>query len=100
MYKSTVVMKGPDTLVVSPQGKAGVMTEGGPELAKAGTGDVLGGIIAALLAQGCNAFEASALGAFIHARAGKLAARELGVHACMPEDIIVKIGPAFMSMEE
>lgn len=99
MYKSTVLLKGPNTLVTCGEDSLLLMDEGGPELAKAGTGDVLGGIIAALLSQGLAAHEAAILGAYVHAKAGKIAASNLGLHAVMPEDIICKIGPALLSME-
>ena len=99
MFKSTVLLKGPDTLIATPNGDISVMSEGGPELAKAGSGDVLGGIIAALMSQGLTAADSALLGAYVHARAGKMAARKMSVHAVMPEDIINKIGPALLSME-
>ncbi len=99
MFMSTVLLKGPDTLIATPQGELFLVDEGGPELAKAGSGDVLGGMIAAFLSQGLDAPHAALLGAYVHARAGKLAARKLSVHAVMPEDIINSIGPALLSME-
>lgn len=99
VYNATVVLKGPETLIVAVDGRARVMNAGGPELAKAGTGDVLAGIVAALLAQGLDALDAASLGTQIHANAGKLALGKLGIHAVMPEDIISYIGPAFLNME-
>lgn len=99
MFMSTVLLKGPQTLVSDGASRPYLMEEGGPELAKAGTGDVLGGIIAAFLSQGLDAVRAAYLGAYVHARAGKIAACKLGVHAVMPEDIIDKIGPALLSVE-
>ena len=99
MFNATVVLKGPETLIVAADGRTNVMNSGGPELAKAGTGDVLAGIIAALLAQGLDALDAASLGTQIHANAGKLALGKLGIHAVMPEDIISYIGPAFLTME-
>lgn len=99
MYDATVVLKGPETLVATPAGELRAVTEGGPELAKAGTGDVLGGMVAAFLAQGLDAFDAATLATFVHGRAGRLAARELSIHAVMPEDIICKIGPVLLGLE-
>ncbi len=98
-YEATVVLKGPETLIARPAGELRVVAEGGPELAKAGTGDVLGGMIAAFLAQGLDAFDAATLAVFVHGRAGRAAARELSVHAVMPEDIICKIGPVLLGLE-
>ena len=98
-YGSVVVLKGPGTLVVAPDGRAKMCVEGGPELAKAGTGDVLSGIVGSFLAQGLPPFDAACLGVFLHGRAGKLAASRIGANAVMAEDIIGTIGPAFVSLE-
>ena len=70
-----VLLKGPATVVADPDGRVLVVTAGDERLATAGTGDVLSGVIGALLAQGIDAFEAAAAGAWIHGRAGRLGAR-------------------------
>ena len=57
-----VLLKGDDTIVAAPGGRAAVSPGGTPALATAGTGDVLSGLIGALLAKGLDAFEAAALG--------------------------------------
>jgi NAD(P)H-hydrate epimerase len=75
---AVVVLKGDDTLVVSPDGRVAVSRGGSPALATAGTGDVLTGTIAALLAQGLDAFTAAAAGVLLHAEAGREAARAQG----------------------
>jgi ADP-dependent NAD(P)H-hydrate dehydratase / NAD(P)H-hydrate epimerase len=76
--QAVVVLKGDDTLVADPSGVVAVSAGGSPALATAGTGDVLCGVIAALLAQGLAPFTAAAAGVQLHAEAGRLAARAVG----------------------
>ena len=82
MYARTwghvVVLKGAFTLIAAPNGRTAVIPVATPALARAGTGDVLAGLIAGLRAQGLPAFEAAAAAAWIHAQAGLRAAETLG----------------------
>jgi NAD(P)H-hydrate epimerase len=71
--QAVVLLKGPATVVAEPDGRVAVNPTGGPELATAGSGDVLTGIIGGFLARGVPAFEAAAAGAYVHGHAADLA---------------------------
>ena len=73
-----VVLKGAFTLVAAPDGRLAVIPVATPALARAGTGDVLAGLITGLRAQGVEAFQAAVVGAWVHAYAGLQAAADLG----------------------
>ena len=76
-----VVLKGAFTIIASPDGRSTIIPVATPALAKAGTGDVLAGLIVGLRAQGLDAYYAAIAGAFIHAQAGLFAAESLGTTA-------------------
>ena len=83
-----VVLKGDDTLVADPEGRVAVSRGGAPALATAGTGDVLSGVIGAYLAKGMDPFHAACAGVFLHAAAGRLAARRIGTEGVIAGDVI------------
>ena len=82
-----LVRKGHRTIVAGPDGRCLVNTTGGSGLAKGGSGDVLAGLVASLLAQGMEPVEAAALAVWIHGRAGDLAQAEGTAYAMAPEDL-------------
>jgi hydroxyethylthiazole kinase-like uncharacterized protein yjeF len=69
----TIVYKGPDTVVAAPDGRAALAAPGSRWLATAGTGDVLAGIVGAMLARGLDPFGAACAGVWLHARAAEIA---------------------------
>ena len=85
---AVVVLKGDDTIVTRPGGPLAVSPGGSPALATAGTGDVLSGLIGALLAKRMDPFEAAALGALAHVLAGRAAADRFGADHVMAGDVI------------
>lgn len=86
-YGACVVLKGCGTVVAEQSGEYSICSEGNPGMATAGSGDVLTGIIAALMGQGMSQFEAAMAGVIAHALAGDLAAEKLGESALVAGDI-------------
>ena len=85
-YNCVTVMKSHKTIVTSPDGEIYYNTTGSSALAKAGSGDVLTGIISGLLAQKMNIFDASCLGVYLHGLAGDLAKNDLTEYGVLASD--------------
>ena len=86
-YGGAVVLKGAGSLVVTDEGMIGVCENGNPGMASGGMGDVLSGVIAALLAQGHRLADAARIGTYVHAAAGDRAAREGGERGLLAGDL-------------
>jgi NAD(P)H-hydrate epimerase len=97
---AVVLLKGPHTIITSPNGQRYVNPTGNSGLAKGGSGDVLTGLIAGLLGQGMEPTEAAAAGAFVHGLAADLAAARQSVRSITPGDVIDQFGAAFAQLEK
>ncbi|PIS02290.1 MAG: bifunctional ADP-dependent NAD(P)H-hydrate dehydratase/NAD(P)H-hydrate epimerase [Chlamydiae bacterium CG10_big_fil_rev_8_21_14_0_10_42_34] len=95
--KVVVVLKGAPTFIFEPGSKPIIVPRGDPGMATAGSGDVLTGMIAAFLAQGCTVCESAVLGVTLHAIAGEKAAKELTSPCVIASDLIKYLPAAFRS---
>ena len=95
-----VMLKGPFTVVASPEGDLRIIPYANPALATAGTGDVLAGVVAALLAQGMPSFDAASVGAFLHGAAGELVLRRLGDRGAVASDLLPALPLAAKALRE
>jgi NAD(P)H-hydrate epimerase len=92
--KAIVVLKGDDTIIAQPDGRAAVSPGGAPALATAGTGDVLSGVIGAFLSKRMDPFHAACAGVFVHVNAGRYAAEEIGPEGVIASDVIAALPAA------
>ncbi|GAC1318547.1 MAG: bifunctional ADP-dependent NAD(P)H-hydrate dehydratase/NAD(P)H-hydrate epimerase [Thermoleophilaceae bacterium] len=95
---AVVVLKGDDSIVASPQGPTAISRGGSPALATAGTGDVLSGVIVALLGKGLDPFAAACAGVLVHATAGRQAADRHGADHTIAGDVIESLPAAFADL--
>ncbi|GAC1503120.1 MAG: bifunctional ADP-dependent NAD(P)H-hydrate dehydratase/NAD(P)H-hydrate epimerase [Steroidobacteraceae bacterium] len=86
-WNQTVVLKGAGTIVASPDGHVAINSTGGPNLATAGAGDVLSGIVGGLLAQGCPPWQAAVAGTYLHGKAGDLLRETVGDAGTLAGDL-------------
>jgi hydroxyethylthiazole kinase-like uncharacterized protein yjeF len=94
--QAIVVLKGDDTIVAVPDGRAAVNRGAAATLATAGTGDVLSGVIGAFLAKHIDPWHAACAGVLLHARAGRLAASRIGPEGVIASDVIALLPDARM----
>lgn len=97
-YNVYLILKGAHSMIFTPTSNVYFNSTGNPGMATGGSGDVLTGIIAALLAQKYSSLEASLLAVFLHGLAGDLAAEKLGFESLIASDIIDNLGSAFKSI--
>lgn len=97
-WNRVVVLKGANTVIASPAGEEFVSPFANPALATAGTGDVLAGIIAGLLAQGLNLFDASCVGVYLHGLTGESAKKEMGDAGVVASDLLSFLPKAIKSL--
>jgi len=94
-----VILKGHYTAICMPDGHVAFNSTGNAGMATAGSGDVLTGILTALLARGYQQREACLLGVYLHGLAGDLAARELGEESLVASDLINYLPKAFLKLK-
>lgn len=90
-FGQVVVLKGARTVIAAPDGRVAVAPFANPALATAGSGDVLAGLIGALLAQGVATFDAACLGVFMHGMAGERVSSRLGDAGLIASDLPYEI---------
>jgi ADP-dependent NAD(P)H-hydrate dehydratase / NAD(P)H-hydrate epimerase len=95
---AVVVLKGQRTLIAHADGRVAVNPTGNPGMATAGTGDVLAGIVGALLARGTNAWTAATSAAYVHGAAGDEAARRLGEESLTASDVVAALPAALRAL--
>ncbi|MFC1847373.1 NAD(P)H-hydrate dehydratase [Chloroflexota bacterium] len=99
-WHKTVVLKGAYTVVATPDGQAAINPVANPGLASAGTGDVLAGAIAGLVAQGLNLFDAAACGVYLHGKAGEMVTDRLGDAGTIATDLLPELPLVIKQLKE
>ncbi|MBT5875087.1 MAG: NAD(P)H-hydrate dehydratase [Candidatus Latescibacteria bacterium] len=99
-FGAVVVLKGAGTVVSSQDGRVSINPTGNSGMATAGVGDVLTGIIAGVMAQGLDAFEAAILGVYLHGLSGDLSAATIGPHSLLARDLIQNLPEAIKKVSK
>lgn len=97
-WKTVLVVKGAPTFIVSESGDVFVCDRGDPGMAKAGSGDVLSGIIAAMAAQGLDTLEAAIVGVYVHGLAGEIGAAKRSSFSLLASELCDDLGEAFLDL--
>jgi hydroxyethylthiazole kinase-like uncharacterized protein yjeF len=99
-WKKTIVLKGANTVIASAEGKVKISLIANPGLASAGTGDVLAGAIAGLVAQGLTLFDAAVCGVYLHAEAGERVRARLGDAGMLASDLLPELPQVIKLLKE
>jgi NAD(P)H-hydrate epimerase len=100
LWTKTIVLKGAYTIVAAPDGRIGINPSANSGMASAGTGDVLAGIIAGLLAQGLSLFDAATCGVYLHSQAGEVVKKEMGDAGMLATDLLPMIPMVIKGIKE
>ncbi len=99
-WNAVVMLKGSPSLIAVPDGRVFINPSGDDALARGGAGDVLTGLVGGLLAQGMGALGAALLGAYVHGKAGSLAADGQSTRSVLVREVAEAIGPVFEELEK
>ncbi|NLZ39107.1 MAG: NAD(P)H-hydrate dehydratase [Firmicutes bacterium] len=99
-FNSTVILKGAYSIIAEPDGTVAINPTGNHGMATAGSGDVLTGLVASLLAQGLKTGQAAQAAAFLHGLAGDLAIKEIGERSLLAGDLVRFIPQAYLALQE
>ena len=95
-----VALKGARTVIAAPDGRAAISPTGNPGMASGGMGDVLAGVVGALLGQGLEPFAAAALAVFAHGAAADRVAARRGEVGLIARDVLEELPPTFKELQE
>lgn len=95
-----IVVKGANSAIVAPDGSIYFNSSGNVGMATGGSGDILTGMVSALVGQGYSSKEALLMGVYLHGRAADIAVRSIGVYSLLPSDIIDYLCRAFLELEQ
>ncbi len=99
-WNKTIVLKGAYTVIATPDGRTRTYPVANPGLASGGTGDVLSGVIAGLLAQSTSLFDAASLGVFLHGEAGEMIRAQLGDAGMLASDLLPLLPMVIKQLKE
>ena len=95
-----VALKGARTVIAAPDGRAAISPTGNPGMASGGMGDVLAGVVGALLGQGLEPFDATALAVFAHGAAADRVAARRGEVGLLAREVLDELPPTFKELQE